>query len=143
MPAVTVENILALPRIPEPDPAVVLERPVRSITTAPRGLEGEGFPVRRAFGGGVTMDDIDPFVHMDQMGEVDYGPGEPKGTAWHPHRGFETVTYIIDGIFEHQDSHGGGGVITDGANHAVNAGAGRPHNGTPAHAARQSGGQVA
>ena len=46
---------------------------------------------------------------MDQMGEVDYAPGEPKGTSWHPHRGFETVTYIIDGIFQHQDSNGGGG----------------------------------
>ena len=46
---------------------------------------------------------------MDQMGEVDYAPYEPKGTDWHPHRGFETVTYIIDGTFQHQDSHGGGG----------------------------------
>ena len=41
---------------------------------------------------------------MDQMGEVEYAPGEPKGTPWHPHRGFETVTYIIDGVFDHQDS---------------------------------------
>ena len=40
---------------------------------------------------------LDPFIHMDQMGEVEYAPGEPKGTPWHPHRGFETVTYIIDG----------------------------------------------
>jgi hypothetical protein len=131
MPAVTVENILALPRIPEPDPAVVHERAVRSITTAPSGVEGEGFPVRRAFGGGVTMDDIDPFVHMDQMGEVDYAPGEPKGTAWHPHRGFETVTYIIDGIFEHQDSNGGGGVITNGDTQWMTAGAGILHIETP------------
>ena len=46
---------------------------------------------------------------MDQMGEVEYAPGEAKGTPWHPHRGFETVTYMIDGVFEHQDSHGGGG----------------------------------
>jgi quercetin 2,3-dioxygenase len=42
---------------------------------------------------------------MDQMGEVDYAPGEPKGTPWHPHRGFETVTYMIDGKFRHQDSN--------------------------------------
>src|SRR5438094_2444229 len=140
MPAVTVENILALPRIPEPDPAVVLERPVRSVTTAPRGVEGEGFPVRRAFGGGVTMDDIDPFVHMDQMGEVDYGPGEPKGTAWHPHRGFETVTYIIDGIFEHQDSNGGGGVITNGDTQWMTAGAGILHIEKPPEHLVMSGG---
>ena len=107
MPAVTVDNILILPRIPEPDVTAV-ERKVTSVTTAPSGFEGEGFPVRRAFAG-VDLPQLDPFVHMDQMGEVDYGPGEPKGTPWHPHRGFETVTYIIDGTFRHQDSNGGGG----------------------------------
>ena len=97
MPAVIVEDITVLPRIPEPDPAVARQRPVRSITTAPRGFEGEGFPVRRAFAG-VDLADLDPFIHLDQMGEVDYAPGEPKGTPWHPHRGFETVTYMIDGV---------------------------------------------
>jgi redox-sensitive bicupin YhaK (pirin superfamily) len=64
---------------------------------------------------------------MDQMGEVDYAPGEPKGTPWHPHRGFETVTYIIDGIFEHSDSNGGGGVITDGDTQWMTAGSGLLH----------------
>ena len=96
MPAVTVDDILTLPRLREPDPAAATPRPVRSVTTAPRGFEGEGFPVRRAFAG-VDLADLDPFIHMDQMGEVEYAPGEPKGTAWHPHRGFETVTYMIDG----------------------------------------------
>src|SRR3712207_158223 len=96
MPAVTVDDILVLPRVPVVDPAVQHDRPVLSVTTAPSGFEGEGFPVRRAFAG-VDLAALDPFVHMDQMGEVDYGPGEPKGTSWHPHRGFETVTYIIDG----------------------------------------------
>jgi hypothetical protein len=66
---------------------------------------------------------LDPFIHMDQMGEVDYAPGEPKGTPWHPHRGFETVTYMIDGIFQHQDSNGGGGLITDGDTQWMTAGA--------------------
>jgi redox-sensitive bicupin YhaK (pirin superfamily) len=69
---------------------------VVSVTTAPSGFEGEGFPVRRAFAG-VDLAALDPFVHMDQMGEIDYAPGEPKGTPWHPHRGFETLTYMIDG----------------------------------------------
>src|SRR5262245_62952382 len=64
---------------------------------------------------------------MDQMGEVAYAPGEPKGTPWHPHRGFETVTYIIDGIFEHQDSNGGGGTITNGDTQWMTAGAGILH----------------
>ena len=114
MPAVTVENVLILPRIPDVNPVSALERPLLAITTAPHGVEGEGFPVRRAFYG-LDQRYLDPFIHMDQMGEVEYGPGEPKGTAWHPHRGFETVTYMIDGTFQHQDSTGGGGLITNGA----------------------------
>jgi redox-sensitive bicupin YhaK (pirin superfamily) len=77
------------------------------------------------------MSDLDPFVHMDQMGEVDYAPGEPKGTPWHPHRGFETVTYMLDGTFAHQDSHGGGGIITDGATQWMTAGGGILHIETP------------
>ena len=96
------------------------------MTTAPSGFEGEGFPVRRAFAG-VDLSQLDPFIHMDQMGEVDYAPGEPKGTAWHPHRGFETVTYIIDGVFRHQDSNGGGGLITNGDTQWMTAGGGILH----------------
>jgi redox-sensitive bicupin YhaK (pirin superfamily) len=126
MPAVTVADILLLPRISEPDPAVARERQVLSVTTAPSALEGEGFPVRRAFAG-VDLRALDPFIHMDQMGEVDYAPGEPKGTAWHPHRGFETVTYIIDGTFRHQDSNGGGGMITNGDTQWMTAGGGILH----------------
>jgi redox-sensitive bicupin YhaK (pirin superfamily) len=126
MPAITVDDILVLPRISDPDPAASTQRPVVSVTTAPSGLEGEGFPVRRAFAG-VDLRQLDPFVHMDQMGEVDYAPGEPKGTPWHPHRGFETVTYMIDGIFRHQDSNGGGGLITDGDTQWMTAGGGILH----------------
>jgi len=126
MPAITAPATLVLPRVAVPDPRHAELRPVRSVTTAPRGLEGEGFPVRRAFAG-VQLEDLDPFIHLDQMGEVEYAPGEPKGTAWHPHRGFETVTYIIDGTFEHHDSNGGGGVITDGDTQWMTAGAGILH----------------
>ncbi len=130
MPAVTVEDLSLLPWIPTPDPMTSVERPVNSVHTAPPGFEGEGFPVRRAFAG-VGTAALDPFVHMDQMGEVDYAPGEPKGTPWHPHRGFETVTYMIDGTFAHQDSHGGGGLITNGATQWMTAGAGILHIETP------------
>lgn len=126
MPAVTVEDLLLLPGLPKVDPAVARERSVKSVTSAPPGFEGEGFPVYRAFAG-VGLDDLDPFIHMDQMGEVEYAPGEPKGTSWHPHRGFETVTYIIDGIFDHQDSNGGGGRITDGDTQWMTAGQGILH----------------
>jgi redox-sensitive bicupin YhaK (pirin superfamily) len=139
MPAITVEDLLVLPRLPEVKHQTSVARPVRSLTTAPGGFEGEGFPVRRAFAG-VSLTDLDPFVHMDQMGEVEYGPGEPKGTPWHPHRGFETVTYMIDGIFEHQDSNGGGGRITDGDTQWMTAGAGILHIEAPPEALVVSGG---
>ncbi len=139
MPAATVDDISALPRIDEPATAPGVVRPVVRVTSAPAGLEGEGFPVRRAFAG-VDLSALDPFVHMDQMGEVEYAPGEPKGTPWHPHRGFETVTYMIDGTFEHQDSAGGGGVITNGDTQWMTAGAGILHIERPPEALVASGG---
>jgi redox-sensitive bicupin YhaK (pirin superfamily) len=74
------------------------------------------------------------------MGEVDYGPGEPKGTPWHPHRGFETVTYIIDGTFRHQDSNGGGGLITNGDTQWMTAGGGILHIEAPPEELVVSGG---
>jgi redox-sensitive bicupin YhaK (pirin superfamily) len=120
---------MTLPRVAVPTPER-RERRVKSITTAPTGHEGEGFPVRRAFYG-VNLADLDPFIHMDQMGEVHYAPYEPKGTPWHPHRGFETVTYMIDGTFLHQDSHGGGGVIQNGSTQWMTAGRGILHIETP------------
>ncbi len=127
MPATTADT-LTLPRF-----SAVTEqttRRVKSVTTAPGGLEGEGFPVRRAFAG-IATEDLDPFIHMDQMGEVEYAPGEPKGTPWHPHRGFETFTYLIDGQFLHQDSNGGGGTILDGGTQYMTAGDGILHIETP------------
>jgi redox-sensitive bicupin YhaK (pirin superfamily) len=139
MPAVTVEDILVLPRVPAPDVSPAQERSVVSVTTAPSAYEGEGFPVRRAFAG-VSLARLDPFIHMDQMGEVDYAPGEPKGTAWHPHRGFETVTYMIDGTFRHQDSNGGGGLITNGDTQWMTAGGGILHIEEPPEQLVASGG---
>jgi redox-sensitive bicupin YhaK (pirin superfamily) len=126
MPAVTVDDVGGLPRLASLDPTTSRGRPVVSVTTAPAGFEGEGFPVRRAFAG-VDASSLDPFIHMDQMGEVEYAPGEPKGTPWHPHRGFETVTYMIDGTFQHQDSIGGGGLISDGDTQWMTAGGGILH----------------
>ncbi|MFE7842273.1 pirin family protein [Streptomyces sp. NPDC057474] len=137
MPAVTVENPLTLPRVAAPTDAVA--RPVLTVTTAPSGFEGEGFPVRRAFAG-INYRHLDPFIMMDQMGEVEYQPGEPKGTPWHPHRGFETVTYIIDGIFDHQDSQGGGGTITNGDTQWMTAGSGLLHIEAPPESLVMSGG---
>lgn len=138
MPAITADT-LTLPRLSSPDLHSQRIRPVLAITQAPSGLEGEGFPVRRAFAG-ISREALDPFIHMDQMGSVDYGPYEPRGTDWHPHRGFETVTYIMDGTFVHQDSHGGGGVISNGATQWMTAGGGILHIETPPEELVVSGG---
>jgi redox-sensitive bicupin YhaK (pirin superfamily) len=138
MPAVTVADLTVLRRIKAPGLGDQ-PRPVRQVSTAPQGFEGEGFPVRRAFAG-IDLRELDPFIMMDQMGEVDYAPGEPKGTPWHPHRGFETVTYIIDGQFDHQDSHGGGGTITNGDTQWMTAGSGLLHIEAPPEWLVQKGG---
>ncbi|MGW2249577.1 pirin family protein [Kitasatospora sp. NPDC001660] len=139
MPAVTVENPLTLPRVATPDPAATSARPVVTVVTAPEGFEGEGFPVRRAFAK-INTKYLDPFIMMDQMGEVEYGAGEPKGTPWHPHRGFETVTYLIDGEFIHKDSHGGGGHLGGGDTQWMTAGSGILHIETPPESLVLSGG---
>jgi redox-sensitive bicupin YhaK (pirin superfamily) len=125
MPAVTADT-LALPRLPALPEKETVWRGVAQVVTAQRQLEGEGFVVRRSFPS-VGLALADPFVLLDHMGAVEYAPGEAKGTAWHPHRGFETVTYMIDGAFEHQDTTGGGGLITDGATQWMTAGAGIQH----------------
>ncbi len=136
MPAVTADT-MALPRVLVNPLGKV--RQVKSITNAPQAYEGEGFPVRRAFAG-ISPRDLDPFIHMDQMGEVEYLPGEPKGTPWHPHRGFETFTYLMDGQFIHQDSHGGGGTILEGGTQYMTAGDGILHIETPPEKLVMSGG---
>ncbi len=125
MPAVTADS-LTLPRLPVLSESGTEWRPVAKVVTALTTLEGEGFVVHRPFPT-TELPMADPFVLLDQMGEVEYAPGEAKGTAWHPHRGFETVTYMIDGAFEHQDTAGGGGLITDGATQWMTAGAGLQH----------------
>jgi quercetin 2,3-dioxygenase len=128
MPAVTADT-MTLPRLPDVA-AAASRRPVRKVITAHRQLEGEGFVVRRPFPG-MDLSLADPFLLLDQMGEVDYAPGEAKGAPWHPHRGFETVTYMIDGAMEHQDSAGGGGLITDGGTQWMTAGSGILHSELP------------
>jgi quercetin 2,3-dioxygenase len=129
MPAATADNLLVLPRIPRPEPTALF-RPVQRVVAATRHLEGEGFQVRRPFPG-PDLPGADPFLLLDHLGAVEYAPGEAKGAPWHPHRGFETVTYIMDGAFQHHDSTGGGGLITDGATQWMTAGAGILHDEMP------------
>lgn len=137
MAAVTADT-LVLPRVKGAGLGDT-ERPVLAVSTGPTGFEGEGFPVRRTLAG-VAYSHLDPFIMMDHMGEIDYAAGEPRGTSWHPHRGFETVTYLIDGQFVHQDTHGGGGVIREGATQWMTAGAGLLHIETPPEKLVEDGG---
>ena len=137
MAAVTADT-LVLPRVRAAQLGDT-ERPVLAISTGPTGYEGEGFPVRRTMAG-TSYRYTDPFIMMDHMGEVEYAAGEPRGTNWHPHRGFETVTYLIDGQFVHQDTHGGGGVIREGATQWMTAGAGLLHIETPPEQLVEQGG---
>jgi redox-sensitive bicupin YhaK (pirin superfamily) len=95
--------------------------------------------VRRATAG-IDLTAADPFLMLDHMGAVEYAPGEAKGAPDHPHRGFETVTYMLDGKIRHRDSHGGGGVITDGATQWMTAGAGVVHSEMPTEDLLQGGG---
>ncbi|MCH8186799.1 MAG: pirin family protein [Chloroflexi bacterium] len=130
MPAVQADDISALPRIAPADGEKASERRAVTVVNAPRMLEGAGFEVRRAFSG-VDLTLVDPFLLLDHMGAVEYAPGEAKGAPDHPHRGFETVTYMMDGVLEHRDSNGGGGFITDGATQWMTAGAGIVHSEMP------------
>ncbi|WP_018654370.1 pirin family protein [Actinomadura flavalba] len=125
MPAVLADP-LTLPRLPRLADAATDWRRVAKVVTAQRHLEGEGFAVRRPFPG-VDLPMADPFLLLDHMGAVEYAPGEAKGTPWHPHRGFETVTYIIDGAFQHRDTTGGGGLIADGGTQWMTAASGIQH----------------
>jgi redox-sensitive bicupin YhaK (pirin superfamily) len=137
VPAVTADT-MSLPRLPAL-PIDTRWRPLTAIVPTVTTYEGEGFQVRRPFPG-PQMALADPFLLLDHIGAVEYAPGEAKGTPWHPHRGFETVTYIMDGAFEHQDSTGGGGLITNGATQWMTAGAGILHIEKPPETLVQKGG---
>ncbi len=137
MPAITPADATVLRRLDPAEDAVT--RPVLEIADAPSFLEGEGFKVRRATAG-LDLSWADPFLLLDHMGAVEYAPGEAKGAPDHPHRGFETVTYMLDGRLRHLDSHGGGGVITGGATQWMTAGSGVVHSEMPTQELLDGGG---
>lgn len=131
VPAASAPNLLVLPRVPEPGHDAVT-RPVRRLISAHSQREGAGFVVRRPFPDPrVDLRETDPFLLLDHIGPVKYAPNEAKGAPWHPHRGFETVTYVLDGAFEHHDSNGGGGLIRDGDTQWMTAGSGILHDEMP------------
>ncbi len=115
-------------------------RPVDRVVTAHRQTEGGGFVVRRPFPS-LDADHFDPFLLLDEMGPVTYGPGEAIGAPEHPHRGFETVTYMLDGAMEHRDSTGAVGVIRPGAVQWMTAGSGVVHSELPTEDLQRNGGR--
>jgi len=141
MPAITVENPLVLPRVEVAAPDA-RPRPVARVVAARHAVEGAGFEVWRPFPGGIDPHLADPFFLLDQLGPVEYAPNEAVGAPWHPHRGFETVTYVIDGVVEHHDSNGGGGVIGEGDTQWMTAGSGILHDEVPTQAFVRSGGRT-
>ncbi len=131
MPAITVDDTLALPRLPVPDPHRSRARPVTKVVAAHTSTEGAGIPIRRPFPGSLSMAEADPFLLLDHAGPTVNGAGEAKGAPWHPHRGFETVTYMLDGEISHRDTTGGGGVIGAGETQWMTAGGGIQHEELP------------
>jgi redox-sensitive bicupin YhaK (pirin superfamily) len=140
MPAITVDDTLVLPRIPRLDPTTSRSRPVAKVVTSHRQAEGAGFIVRRPFPGGLSMVESDPFLLLDHVGPMVNGPDEAKGAPWHPHRGFETVSYILDGEIAHHDTNGGGGVIGEGDTQWMTAGGGILHDELPTERMYRTGG---
>lgn len=141
MPAVTVENPLVLPRLPQVA-AEAAARPVLTVVGAHHQREGAGFEVWRPFPGELSLRDADPFLLLDQGGPTDYPPNEAVGAPWHPHRGFETVTYVLDGEISHHDTNGGGGVIREGDTQWMTAGSGILHDELPTERVFRGGGLV-
>ena len=116
-------------------------RRVERVITAHQQLEGGGFVVRRPFPSrGLGL--VDPFLLLDEMGPAEYGPGEALGAPDHPHRGFETVTYMLAGAFEHEDSAGNKGALAAGDVQWMTAGRGVVHSEMPSRQIREQGGRV-
>jgi quercetin 2,3-dioxygenase len=142
VPAVTVANPLVLPRLARITAAFGLPRPVSRIVKARQQKEGAGVEIWRALPSDVPMAAADPFLLLDQAGPMVNAPNEAAGAPWHPHRGFETVSYILDGEIAHHDSNGGGGVIREGDTQWMTAGAGILHDELPTERMYRNGGPM-
>ncbi|MDP6345997.1 MAG: pirin family protein [Alphaproteobacteria bacterium] len=115
-------------------------RPVISLVAASRTLEGAGFPVRRPFPT-ADLDNIDPFLMLDEVGPIDWPPGAAIGAPDHPHRGFETISYILDGEKLHEDSTGDRQILGPGDVQWMTAGSGIVHSELPGPRIREQGGR--
>jgi redox-sensitive bicupin YhaK (pirin superfamily) len=119
----------------------VQDRPVVRIVEGIRTVEGGGFSVRRPFPTS-SLDHFDPFLLLDEMGPADHAPGEAKGAPDHPHRGFETVTYLLSGSMQHKDSAGNAGVLGPGDVQWMTAGVGVIHSEMPTPEFQTQGGRM-
>ena len=117
------------------------ERTISQIVAAKTTTEGDGFIVHRPFPN-YSVRDFDPFLLLDEMGPIDLSAGEAKGASDHPHRGFETVTYVIDGAFEHKDSQGNSGKLFSGDVQWMTAGSGVVHSEMPEKEFAKKGGRL-
>jgi quercetin 2,3-dioxygenase len=140
MPAVTVESSLVLPHLERPSADSGVPRPIIQVVTSHQQSEGAGFRIWRAFPGGLPLEAADPFLLLDQLGPTVNGPEQAAGAPWHPHRGIETVSYILDGEIAHHDSNGGGGMIGEGDTQWMTAGAGILHDELPTESFYRQGG---
>ena len=116
-------------------------RPIADVITAQRTMEGAGFPVRRPFPT-PQLDNLDPFLMLDEVGPVDWPPGEAMGAPDHPHRGFETISYLLSGEKLHEDSTGDYQIMKPGDVQWMTAGAGIVHSEMPSPAMRKAGGRA-
>jgi len=117
---------------------------IRSVSRIIKGiptLEGAGFLVHRPFPSD-ALSDFDPFLLLDEMGPMEVGPGEAKGAPDHPHRGFETVTYMLSGSFRHKDSQGHAGKLEPGDVQWMTAGRGVVHSEEPSREFQRTGGTL-
>jgi redox-sensitive bicupin YhaK (pirin superfamily) len=117
------------------------ERNVTTVFTAPRAQDGDGVDLRRAFPGATLMD-IDPFLLLDQMGPTEFAKGDARGFPPHPHRGFETVTYLLSGEMQHRDSWGNHGILHPGDVQWMTAGSGLVHSEMPGETLVRDGGKL-
>ena len=116
-------------------------RTVAGVVNSIETLEGGGFLVRRPFPK-ASFSEFDPFLLLDEMGPMDLAPGEAKGAPDHPHRGFETVSYLLSGDMEHKDSRGHAGRLRAGDVQWMTAGAGVVHSEMPSREFARDGGRM-
>ena len=121
--------------------AATTGRSVAGIVNSIETLEGGGFLVQRPFPKS-AFSEFDPFLLLDEMGPMDVAPGEAKGAPDHPHRGFETVTYLLSGEMEHKDSSGHSGRLRAGDVQWMTAGAGVVHSEMPSREFQRAGGRM-